>query len=101
MQICPHCGKETQDGGFCTACGGAISADQENRLLKSAEANEQTVQFCNKWSKVSMVIAAGFLVLRLISLIKSILRLKAYNDELRRDFGAICLCSLPITAECV
>ena len=73
MQICPHCGKETQDGGFCTACGGAISADQENRLLKSAEANEKTVQFCKKWSKVSMILAFGIpllLTLRNLDMIK-------------------------------
>ena len=61
MDKCPKCGKETQGGGYCTACGVALpdGTTNESKLLKSAEANEKTVQFCRKWSKVSLILAFG------------------------------------------
>ncbi|MCR5305063.1 MAG: hypothetical protein K6E36_00990 [Oscillospiraceae bacterium] len=90
MQVCPHCGKETQEGGFCTACGGAlpVGTANESKLLKSAEANEKTVQFCKKWLKVAMVIALGFLVLLIIDHIRSVLDFWEKVDEMKKRFGA-------------
>ena len=90
MQVCPHCGKETQGGSFCTACGGALPAGtaSESKLLKNAGANEKTVQFCKKWLKVAMVITLGFLVLLIIDHIQSVLDFWKEVDEMKKAVGA-------------
>ena len=90
MQVCPHCGKETQDGGFCTACGGAlpVGTANESKLLKSAVANEKTVQFCKKWLKVALAITAVFLIILIIHHIQDVLRYWEFADTMKKHFGA-------------
>lgn len=81
MPYCPHCGKETPEGVYCTSCGSSLTPDSERVLIKAADANQKTVKFYAKWrnSCEAICIAVIFFFLALFFLRKFDDKLLSYG----------------------